>query len=266
MTVTETSMQGGRQPALAVPGCESYFRAGEQPVFVVGRSRSCVDLVVSEPGGRDVDGAVARLDHPAGGRPTLRLATVVGGGGALVAARDGADGRSYSGALPIENGDQICIRRCGAANAEWWTFATDGTLTRGDGDVRRMTLRPGPYGWIQPYGPYDRIHRLSQLVCDLPGEDGSCENPALADPARAGQQAQPALSFLFQEGGVGGAAWRAMLLDPGALLKRKDGAVCARTWPRRLPSRKAARFTPPCLEFAATPCAKCAASPWPTIW
>jgi hypothetical protein len=227
MTVTETSMQGGRQPALAVPGCESYFRPGDQPVFVVGRARPCVDLVVPEPGGRDVDGAVVRLDHRAGGRPQLRMATVASAGGTLVAARDEGDRRIYSGSLGIEDGDQICIRRCTAANAEWWSFAADGTLRKAAGgdDVRQMTLRPGPYGWVRPYGPSDRIHRLSQLVCELPGPDGSCENPALADPPRPGQQGPPALSFLFQEGGVGGAGWRAMLLDPGAQLKRRDGKI-----------------------------------------
>jgi hypothetical protein len=158
---------------------------------------------------------VVRLDHAAGGRPTLRLATVASAGGALVAARDEGGKRIYAGSLPLEEGDQLCIRRCTAAGAQWWTFAADGTLTRsGSQDVRQMTLRSGPYGWIRPYGPSDRIHRLSQLLCEAPGEDGSCENPALADPASPGQQEQPALSFLFQEGGVGGEAWRAMLLDP----------------------------------------------------
>jgi len=225
MSVTEVTMQGGRQAAFAVPGCDAYFRAGERPVFVAGRARPCVDLVVPEPSGADVDGAVVRLDHPPGGQPQLRLATVAGGSGALIAARDDGNGRSYAGSLAIEEGDRMCIRRCAGANPEWWTFGADATLRRSDDDVRHMALRPAPYGWIRPYGPADRIHRLSQLLCDAPGEDGTCENPALADPVRAGQQGQPALSFLFQEGGVGGSAWRAMLLDPGAQLRRADGAV-----------------------------------------
>jgi hypothetical protein len=225
MSVTEVTMQGGRQPAAAVPGCESYFRGGEQPVFVVGRARPCVDLVVQEPGGADVDGAIVRLDHPQGRPAAVRLATIPAASGALVAARDDGNGRTYAGALPIAEGDQLCIRSCGAPGAQWWTFGEDGTLRRGEDDVRRMALRPGPYGWVRPYGPADRIHRLSLLLCDVPDEDGSCGNPALADPAKAGQRGQPALSFLFQEGGVGGSAWRAMLLDPGAQLRRKDGAA-----------------------------------------
>jgi hypothetical protein len=88
-----------------------------------------------------------------------------------------------------------------------------------------MQLRSAPHGWIQPYGPGDRIHRLSGLLCGDWTADGGCETPALADPARAGAQPQPALSFLFQKGGVGGSAWQAMLLDPGAQLRRADGSA-----------------------------------------
>jgi hypothetical protein len=223
MTVTETRLQPGAQ-GLPVPGCEAYFRAGEQPVFVVGPARGCVDLVVREPNDAEVNGAVVRLDHRAGAEPQLRLATLTGGGGVLVAARDGGGGRSFTGAVSIEDGDQICIRACGSPGAAWWTFRSSGRLERGD-DVRTMSLRPGPYGWVEPYGPTDRIHRLSRLLCDRPGEGGACDEPALADPAAQGRSAQPALSFLFQEGGIGGSGWRAMLLDPGAQLRRAGGAA-----------------------------------------
>ena len=226
MAVTEVELQGGRRAAAPVPGCEAYFRSGENPVFVVGRARGCVDLVVPEPNGATVDGAVVRLDHVPGSDPTIRLASVAGGGGALVAAVDGAGGRTYAGAVDIEEGDRLCIGRCAAPDARWWVFHTDGRLEpAGGGAARQMRLREGPYGWIRPYGPGDRIHRLSGLLCSDPGPDGTCENPALADPPRSGAQAQPALSFLFQEGGVGGSGWKAMLLDPGAQLRRADGAV-----------------------------------------
>ena len=215
MTVTEAGMQGGRAQAIATPGCDPYFRAGDHPVFVVGRARGCVDLVVQEPGGGDVNGAVVRLDHTPGAEPRLRLASVAGGG-VLVAARDEGGRRIYAGAVELNDGDQLCLKSCGAAGAAWWTFRSDGRLERGE-DSRRMTLRPGPYGWVRPYGPSDRVHRLSLLLCDTPGAEGGCENPAL------NEQRQTALSFLFQEGGVGGSGWRAMLLDPGAQLRRAGG-------------------------------------------
>jgi hypothetical protein len=65
--------------------------------------------------------------------------------------------------------------------------------------VRRMALRPGPYGWIRPYGPADRIHRLSLLLCDVPDEDGSCGTPALPTPPR--RSAGPAGAQLPVPGG-----------------------------------------------------------------
>lgn len=222
MTVTETRLQPGAR-ALPVPGCDDYFRAGEQPVFIVGVARGCVDLVVREPGGAEVKGALVRLDHRAGSEPRLDLTTIAGGGGALVAARDGSTGRSFVGAMPIEDGDQLCIRNCGSADS-WWTFKSSGRFERGE-EVRRMSLRPGPHGWVEPYGPSDRIHRLSQLLCDRGDEDGNCPSPALADPVGQGAAAQPALGFVFQEGGVGGGNWRAMLLDASAQLRRGDGTI-----------------------------------------
>jgi len=223
MTFTETQMQGGRPQALAVPGCERYFRPADRPVFVIGRARNCVDLVVPEPGGAPVDGAVVRLDHLPGGAAQLRLATAAGEGGVLVAARDEGGTRRYAGAVEIADGDRVCIAECGEEGS-WWTFRTDGRLERG-ATARQLPLRPGPYGWVRPYGPADRIYRLSQYLCEAPGADGTCENPALADPAERGAQSRPALSFLFQEGGVGGAGWRAMLLDPDARLRRADGSA-----------------------------------------
>ena len=223
MTVTETRLQPGAR-GLPVAGCENYFRAGEQPVFVVGPARGCVDLVVREPNDAEVNGAVVRLDHRVGAEPQLQLATVTGGGGVLVAARDGSGGRSYTGAVPISDGDQICLRACASPGAAWWTFRSSGQLERGE-DARSMTLRPAPYGWVEPYGPADRIHRLSQLLCDRTNESGGCDEPALADPYAQGRQAQPALSFLFQEGGFGGSDWQAMLLDAGAQIRRAGGAA-----------------------------------------
>lgn len=215
MTVTESGMQGGRAQSVAVPGCDAYFRAGEQPVFVAGRQRGCVDLVTPEPSGAEANGAVVRLDSQSG-NATLRLATISGGGGVIVAARDEGGTRIYSGAVEINDGDQLCLARCGGADAAWWTFRTSGRFERGD-STREMRLRPGPYGWVEPYGPSDRVHRVSQLLCARTSETGACEEPALND-AR-----QSAVSFLFQQGGVGGSGWRIMLLDAGAQLKRADG-------------------------------------------
>ncbi|HEY0116533.1 MAG TPA: hypothetical protein VGB54_12520, partial [Allosphingosinicella sp.] len=236
MSVTEVQVQGGRRPAIAVPGCEAYFRNGESPVFVVGRARGCVDLVVQEPNGATVDGAVVRLDHGQGTAPALRLASIGGDGGALVAAYDGVEGRTYAGAVPIADGDRLCIARCASADATWWVFRTDGRLEPASGgEARRMRLREGPYGWIRPYGPGDRIQRLSGLLCAEPGPDGTCENPALADASRPGEQGRPALSFLFQEGGVGGGDWKAMLLDPGAQLRRADGSVARPNLTQQVP-------------------------------
>jgi hypothetical protein len=52
---------------------------------------------VQEPGGADVDGAVVRLDRPAGGQAAVRLSTLTGRSGALVGARDDGNGRVYAG-------------------------------------------------------------------------------------------------------------------------------------------------------------------------
>ena len=86
MTVTERAVQGGRPQVVQAPGCEAYFRPGDHPVFIIGRARACVDLVVQDPAGAALDGAVVRLDHPPGGEPMLRLSTIAGEGGLLVAA------------------------------------------------------------------------------------------------------------------------------------------------------------------------------------
>lgn len=232
MTVTERQIQGGRAQTVAVPGCEDYFGRNDHPIFVVGRLRGCVDLVVNDWNGASVDGAVVRLDHRPGAAPVLNLATRAGGGGALVVARDEGGSRSFTGALDLASGDAICLRNC-EANGRWWTFDTGGTLTAGD-DVRTMALRPGPYGWVEPYGPADRVHRLSQLLCDVATESG-CDTPALAD------RDQPALSFLFQQGGVGGSGWQAMLLDPGARIRRADGSIVRPTLAEQVPLAEGGR-------------------------
>ena len=233
MTVTERQLQGGRAQSIAAPGCEDYFRAGDNPVFVVGRLRGCVDLVVNDWNGASVDGAVVRLDHRAGAVPALNLATRAGGGGALVVARDEGGSRTFTGALDLSTGDSLCLRDC-EGNGRWWTFDAGGTLTAGD-DVRNMSLRPGPYGWVEPYGPADRIHRLSQLLCDV-ATDSGCDTPALAD------RNQPALSYLFQRGGLNGHAWQAMLLDPGARIRRADGAIVRPNLAEQVPLAEGGRL------------------------
>ena len=225
MQVSEVQMQGGRRQALTAPGCDPYFGAADNPVFVVGRARGCVDLVVQDPNGPPADGAVIRLDHASGADAELRLATLSNAGGVLVAASDGPDGRSYAGAVPLAEGDQVCITRCTTPEARWWTFRSNGLAPASGGEARPLRVRTGASGWVRPYSPSERIHRLSQLLCDQPTAEGGCDNPALADPARPGEQARPSLSFLFQQGGVGGSGWRAMLLDPGAQIKRADGQI-----------------------------------------
>ncbi|MDB5667482.1 MAG: hypothetical protein JWL74_432 [Alphaproteobacteria bacterium] len=226
MTVTQLSMQGGRAQPVPTPGCEAYFGEGRNPVFVAGPARGCVDLVVQDPAGADLDGALVRLDHQAGGEVILRLSTITGSGGALVAAQDGDEGRTYAGALPLNDGDSICLNRCATPQARWWTLRDDGSLEpAGGGEARELGTRPGLFGSIQPYGPANRIHRLGSILCDQPDSNGTCANPVLADPARAGEVPRPAQSFLFQQGGFGGHQWMAMLLDPGARIRRSDGSV-----------------------------------------
>jgi hypothetical protein len=225
MSVTQVQMQGGRPQAIAAPGCDAYFRASDSAVFVIGRARGCVDLVVQDPNGPPVDGAVVRLDHRQGGDAALRLATLAGDGGAVVAAQDGPDGRTFAGAVPLTEGDQICIKSCGGAQASWWVFRNGGLAPAAGGEARALQVREGPYGWLRPYGPTDRIHRLGSLLCARPEADGSCGSPVLADSARAGEAGKPALSFLFQTGGVGGGDWQAMLLDPGAAIRRAGGEL-----------------------------------------
>ncbi len=233
MTVTERQLQGGRPQSVAAPGCEDYFRAGDSPVFVVGRLRGCVDLVVNDWNGASVDGAIVRLDHRPGAAPVLNLATRAGGGGALVVARDEGGARTFTGAVDLNDGDSLCLRAC-EAGGRWWTFDDGGTLTAGD-DTRSMSLRPGPYGWVEPYGPADRVHRLSQLLCDAPGDSG-CDTPALAEGD------QPALGFLFQRGGFNGHNWQAMLLDAGARIRRADGAIVRPALTEQVPLAEGGRL------------------------
>ncbi len=226
MAVTQLSMQGGRAQPVPTTGCEAYFGAGQNPVFVAGPARGCVDLVVQDPAGADLNGALVRLDHQAGGDATLRLATLTGSDGTLVAAQDGDEGRTYAGAVPLNDGDTLCLNRCETPQARWWTFRDDGRLEPpGGGEARELRTRPGLFGSIQPYGPANRIHRLGAILCDQPDANGNCPNAVLADPARAGEVPRPAQSFLFQQGGFRGHQWFAMLLDPGARIRRADGSV-----------------------------------------
>ncbi|MFN3726688.1 MAG: hypothetical protein ACK4SZ_10320 [Allosphingosinicella sp.] len=226
MAVTQLSMQGGRAQPVPTPGCEAYFGAGQNPVFVVGPARGCVDLVVQEPAGADLNGALVRLDHQAGGDATIRLATLTGSGGTLIAAQDGEEGRTYAGAVPLNEGDTICLNRCATPQARWWTFRDDGSLEpAGGGEARELRTRAGLFGSIQPYGPANRIHRLGTILCDQPDSSGNCANPLLADPARPGEVPRPAQSFLFQKGGFGGHQWFAMMLDPGARVRHADGSA-----------------------------------------
>lgn len=225
MEVTEVAQRGGRSTAPATPGCENYFSRGDSPVFVVGRNRACVDLVVQDASGADVDGAFVRLDHAAGGEAALRLFSRTGGGGAVVAAYDGDEGRTYAGAVPLQDGDRLCLSGCSGANAAWWTFRADGRLEpAAGGEARTLATRGGLYGTLQPYGPTTRIHRLSTALCRERDGNGACLTPATADPAGS-EAGAPALSFLFQRGGLRGGDWFAMLLDPGAQLRRGDGSV-----------------------------------------
>jgi hypothetical protein len=221
MSVTETGMQGGRRPATAAPGCEAYFGAGDTPVFVVGRARGCVDLVVQDPGGPPVDGTAVRLDGSGGADAALRLASLSGNGSALITAQDGEDGRSYVGALPLAEGDSLCINHCSAADAAWWTLHGNALEPARGGGARALRVRSGLFGSVRPYRPTERVQRLSSLLCAAPAEGGDCPGPALADPAQPGERAQPAVSFLFQSSG----GWQAMLLDPGSMLRRADGEV-----------------------------------------
>lgn len=225
MAVTQLSMQGGRAQPMPTPGCEAYFGAGQNPVFVAGPARGCVDLVVQDPAGADLSGALVRLDHQAGGDATIRLATLTGSGGTLVAAQDGDEGRTYAGAIAINDGDSICLNRCATPQARWWTFRDGSLEPPGGGEARELRTRPGLFGSIQPYGPPNRIHRLGTILCDQPDSNGNCANPVLADPAREGEVPRPTQSFLFQHGGFGGHQWFAMMLDPGARIRRSDGSV-----------------------------------------
>lgn len=227
MAVTELSMQGGRAQPMPAPGCEAYFASGQNPVFVAGPARGCVDLVVQDPAGADLNGALVRLDHPAGAEASIRLATVTGSGGTLIAAQDGDDGRTYAGAVALNDGDSICLNGCSTPGARWWTFRDGALEPAGGGEARELRTRPGLFGSLQPYGPANRIHRLGAILCEQPDASGNCANAVLADPARPGDVPRPAQSFLFQQGGFGGHQWMAMLLDPGARIRRSDGSVVA---------------------------------------
>lgn len=246
MAVTQVAMQGGRAQTPAVAGCESYSAAGPPPVFVVGRARGCVDLVVADPGGAELDGAVVRLDHPPGGAPALRLATLAASGGALVAAYDGEDGRAFAGAQPLADGDRVCLARCEAGDAGWWVFdADDGKFSIPTlSEERPLRVREGFYGSLQPYGPTQRIHRLSGVLCRADAynsADGTCRTPALVDPVRPGTAPVPAQSFVFQRGGWRGHQWFVMLLDPGARLRRGEAAVLAPALTATIPLGEGAR-------------------------
>ena len=226
MAVTEVSLQGGRRQAVPAPGCEAYFSAGQSPIFVAGPARSCVDLVVQDPAGADLQGAVVRLDHQSGAAAALRLATLTGAGGTLIAASDTPEGRVYAGAAPLNDGDRLCLSRCASPEARWWTFRDDGRLEPpGGGSARQLRMRAGLYGSLQPYGPSSRIHRLGTILCDEPDQAGNCPNAVLADPGSAGDAPRPAQSFLFQQGGWQGHQWMVLLLDPGAQLRRADGSA-----------------------------------------
>lgn len=223
MIVTEVAQQGGRRAATPAPGCEAYFRTGEVPVFVVGRARGCVDLIVQDPNGAPVDGALVRLDTAPGGAPSLRLASIANGTGAMIAAYDTQEGRVFAGAVPIAEGDRLCLTNCAAGDAGWWTFRDGALAPAGGGAARPLRVREGPFGSVEPYGPTERINRLSALLCTDIDSGGGCRTPALAGPATPGAAARPALSLLFQQGGWRGHQWMAMLLDPGAQLRKASG-------------------------------------------
>lgn len=225
MSVTQVALQGGRRTQVAPPGCDAYFRAGDTPVFIVGGARGCVDLVAQDPSGAAIDGSLVRLDQAPGAQPLLTLTSRAGGGGAMIAAYDAPEGRSYVGAVDVSDGDRLCAAACDRPDARWWTFRDGGRLEpAAGGETVQLPVRQGIYAALQPNGPDRRIHRFGTI--------GSSDAAATASPPQ---------SFLFQRGGWRGTGWQVLLIDEGAALRRGDGSVVRPQPTRTVPLPPAGR-------------------------
>lgn len=144
-------------------------------------------------------------------------------------------------ALPFAEGDAVCVEApCERATAAW-AVMRGRSLVPADWRDGEVAVRPsavaGPaiparktllvLAGVNDWTPIQAIHPLRDFF-PRPGAGGA--GGVLADcdrwlcvgkgPARA-----PARSFLFQQGGFGGAAWSIVLADPGARVARRGRVV-----------------------------------------
>ena len=157
---------------------------------------------------------------------------------------------TWPAAQPFAQGDAVCVQApCERAGAAWAvmrgrTFVPadwrDGEIVaRPDAEAglampERKTLLA--FGGVNDWTPLQAIHPLRDF---LPRADTAKAGGVLSDCDRwlcvgKGPARVPARSFLFQQGGFGGAAWSIVLADPGARIAR-GGQVLPYAAPAPIP-------------------------------
>jgi len=206
----------------------------------LGGDASRDDLVVSRlPAGF----ATVQPDLSDGGdTPPLAL-TVAGSDAAppqaVIAVREGRR-LSWPAAQPFAEGDAVCVQApCERAGAAWAVMRGRAFVpaTWRDGEVSPSPGTAGPamperktllaFGGVNDWTPLQAIHPLRDF---FPRPETARAGGVLADCDRwlcvgKGATRAPVHSFLFQQGGFGGAAWSIVLADPGARIARGGRAI-----------------------------------------
>lgn len=140
------------------------------------------------------------------------------------------DKLAFHGAMPFANGDAVCLSRCQGADAKWFVLTgrkfaparvSEGRMVADRSAAglempTRKVARAIPF--IAYWAPSQAIHPLRDHLPAASGPMASngCGTRLYCLPAARGKLPTPPASFLYRVGGLGGAEWRLMLLDPEA--------------------------------------------------
>lgn len=189
--------------------------------FRVGGDRAKDDLIVpGAPGGLIIFSAG---DRP--GTLTAKVDYAASGERVSVVSTGRKDKLQFHGARALPDKTLVCLEACDRGGA-WFRFDADTARFTPEGGgapgepmpSRRALGLPA----IAPWTPAQAIHPLRDFLPAGPGERLSACRDKRCVGTGAGRH--PALSFIYQRGGLAGGAWSILLLDPGAEIRLPDAA------------------------------------------
>jgi hypothetical protein len=151
--------------------------------------------------------------------------------------------RTFLGAQPLVSGDALCLGRCEGKAARWYQFDAAGArfwpAEVGADGIRRLAADPADAAPPMPqrkalklvpglsWSPDQAVFPLRN---HLPAKDGASGGEECGRVWYCAAGSSPALSFLFQKGGLR-RDWQVLLLDPGARLAHAANGAVAFTEP-----------------------------------